>query len=132
MIELKVLDDLVERVLVSPAYRFDLGHEPPAESGLYAIYRIDTGQHLHAGKSDVGLLHRLTDHFGCGGIKARSDLVQKVQDRGYAANKREAQDWIRQHCSFQYLAVLDYDLRFWGEHRLLGVLQPIWCIKQPR
>jgi hypothetical protein len=118
----------------------------PPTLGVYAIYLIKdvslssgeiAGRCLHAGASGIprgnrparpdGLRGRLTEHFGGGGQGAGSDLVEKVQKRGFATNRTDAQMWISNNCSVRWLSG-SYDDAFvrWAEHRLFSVVQPLW------
>jgi len=124
----------LDRLLNAPAFGFgdDLRLRLPVERGLYLISRRDgpPGEYLHAGQTSNakdGLRSRVwSQHFTQGGDRARSDLIQKVIDRGYANNRTDSQDWIRAHCVVQWLVEEDSDARCWLEHYVLAVLRPIW------
>lgn len=116
------------------AFRYDdsLRGRLPTGKGLYLIARKNgpRGEYLHAGqspKAKEGLHSRVwSQHFTQGGSRARSDLVQKVVDQGYARDKKAAQAWIRENCLVQWLVEEDQDLRCWAEHYMLSVVRPIW------
>ena len=126
--------EILETLLAAPAFRFDDSLRPrlPVKHGLYVIARRDRpkGEYLHAGKSlkaKEGLRSRVwSQHFTQGGNRARSDLVQKVIDKGYADGRATAQTWIRANCLVQWLVEEDEDSRCWAEHYMLSVLRPIW------
>jgi hypothetical protein len=127
-------EEILERLLTAPAFLFDGGlrQRLPIKRGLYLIARIDApkGEYLHAGsspKAREGLRSRVwSQHFLTGGDRARSDLVQKVIDNGYATDKPTSQAWIRANCHVQWLVEEDEDSRCWTEHYILSLLRPIW------
>jgi hypothetical protein len=119
----------------------------PSTLGVYAIYLtkdvcpskgLIVGRCLHAGASGIprgnrpagpnGLRGRLRDnHLNGGGQGAEGDLVEKVQRRGFATNRADAQMWISNNCGARWLSG-SYDDAFirWAEHRLLSQVQPLW------
>jgi hypothetical protein len=125
---------IVERLLAAMKHRFDetLRSSIPISPGLYAISKVNAlpGDYLHAGRTGHGkrgLRGRVWDqHFGGGGRGAESDLVQKVQDFGFAQGRERAKAWIQLNCMVQWVVVEDEDTRKWAEHFLLSVLQPLW------
>jgi len=122
-------DILLKKLLAGPAIPFEKRFEShvPNELGLYGI-RSKNGKFLHVGVSHkAGLRKRLfAQHLNGGGKRAASDLVQKVQDRGLASNRRDAKLWIQQNCLIYCLAESDKSVRTWAEHYLLARLRPIW------
>src|SRR5258706_11242373 len=98
--------ETLEGLFAATAYGFDenLRQRLPIQKGLYLIARKDgpKGEYLHAGqspKAKEGLRSRVwSQHFTQGGDRARSDLVQKVIDKGYADGKATSQAWIRANC----------------------------------
>lgn len=140
VIEVARLDAIVQALLSAPPAPFPANPQQaaaiPDVPGLYGIFLnrdIDEAKDLirdrclHAGKSG-NLRSRIYDqHLHGGGQGAGSDLVQKVQDRGYAQNPADAQQWIINNCYVRWISI-PFDDRFftWAERRLLSVLQPIW------
>jgi hypothetical protein len=130
----KQCSEILQRLLAAPAFEFDekLRERLPLRKGLYLIARKDgpKGEYLHAGqspKAKEGLRSRVwSQHFTQGGDRARSDLVQKVIDKGHADGKATSQAWIRANCRVQWVVEEDLDLRCWAEHYMLSVLRPIW------
>ena len=105
----------------------------PDRAGLYAIYRRTDNVCLHAGKTRTRTLrHRLyNQHRTQGGISARSDLIQKVQDQNLAGNRASAVAWIDENCAVKCIVVEDDNLRGQAELVMLDRLRPIWD-RQPR
>ncbi len=125
-------ETVLDALLSSPQVPFDdaLRSQLPNRKGIYAISKrgAPVGEYLHAGRTKTqSLQHRiLVQHFTQGGDKARGDLVQKVQDRGHAMDKKGAQAWIRDNCLVQCVEEENDENRKWAEHYILSVLQPIW------
>ncbi len=149
IIEVARLDAIVQALLSAPPAPFPADPEQteaiPNVPGLYGIFLnrdIDVAKDLirdrclRAGRGGIlrkGNLHgnlrsRIYDQgLMGGGQNAQADLVQIVQDRGYAQNRADAQQWIINNCYVRWISI-PFDDRFftWAEHRLLSVLQPIW------
>jgi hypothetical protein len=124
----KELDARVKLLMTSNPIPFEprYSRKVPHSPGLYAIFRKDTGECLHAGQAK-DLWNRLfVQHYKGGGKGAGSDLIQKVQTHGCARDRASSQDWIRVHCLIQWLEEPDREIRHWAEHRLLSRLRPIW------
>jgi hypothetical protein len=125
------LDEIVGRLIAQTPMAFTLSNEKnvPTLHGIYAIYTKSRAC-LHAGRTrTTSLRNRLfAQHFRGGGKGAGSDLVQKIQSRGYANDKLNAQAWIEQNCLVRFIVVADPLARHWAELRLLSHLRPLWCV----
>ena len=128
---------ILENLLKAPPSEFDQSLRltlPLEGGGLYVITRMHEpkGRYLYAGESGRLRGRIWADHQSAGGPEATSDFVQKVIDRGEAANKHEAKSWIVANCLVQWTTVEDAPLRCWAEHYMLSILQPIWNLPRPR
>jgi hypothetical protein len=126
--------EILEKLLSAPAFPFDINLKSrlPVQHGVYVISRRNGTclEYLHAGRSNNasgGLRSRIwAQHVTGGGDRARSDLVQKVIDRGLAVDRLSAQAWIKTNCFVQWAVEENDDLRCWAEHYILSVLRPSW------
>ncbi|MGB6633632.1 MAG: hypothetical protein WBE52_20500, partial [Terriglobales bacterium] len=111
--------DIVLGLLSAASFAVDVNlraQMPVTSGGLYLIARKNNaiGQYLWAGKTKDLRRRVCSDHCSGGGDRARSDLIQKVIDKGLADTRQGAQSWIRTNCTVQWIPVADPDLRGWA------------------
>jgi hypothetical protein len=126
-IPLETLDKIVADLIAAPAMHFSESARVPDSAGLYAFF-TEQGC-LYGGRSNTSLRRRIhVDHWNGGGVGAKSDLIQMVQDHKCADGRIAAQKWMETNCVFRYIEVPDKETRRHGENRLKSHFQPIWCL----
>ena len=121
--------EMLEKLLAEPRYRFAdaSSRDVPREPGVYVIYDERVSKIIYAGRTK-NLRRRLLSDHKRGNI--RGSQFRKALGRNFVLNSEdEITSYILKNCSFQFMALEEFEETVRLEHFAIAVLGPILNIR---